>query len=113
MARKPTEAQLESAFQAHLIERIGALFPGSFILKNDSGYLQGVPDLLVLYRNKWAMLEVKASQTASERPNQRFYVEQLDTMSFAAFIYPENEEEVLYEMERQFCPGRKSRLSLC
>lgn len=112
MGRKQTQAQLESAFQARLIVRLGEQFPGCFILKNDSGYLQGVPDLLVLFRNKWAMLEVKASHDADEQPNQGYYVEQLDRMSFAAFIYPENEEDVLNELEHAFRPRRATRVSL-
>lgn len=109
MGRKRSQAQLESDFQSHLIKQLGILFPGCFILKNDSAYLQGVPDLLVLYRNKWAMLEVKAAADSEEQPNQRYYVEQLDDMSFAAFIFPENEEEVLNDLQHAFRPRRASR----
>lgn len=106
MGRK---VDLESKFQAHLIERLHELFPGCFVLKNDSGYLQGVPDLLVLYRDKWAMLEVKASADADEQPNQAYYVNLLDNMSFAAFIYPENEEDVLDDLQRALSPRRTAR----
>lgn len=112
MARKRTQAQLESEFQSHLIERLRGLFPECFILKNDPNYLQGVPDLLILFKNKWAMLEVKASATADERPNQDYWVAHLDHMSFAAFIYPENEEEVLNDLQQAFCPRRQSRISV-
>lgn len=101
---------LESRFQADLIEDLLELFPGCFILKNDSGYKQGIPDLLVLYKNKWAMLEVKASANASERPNQGYYVELFNSMSFGAFIYPENKEEVLRELQLAFRSTRKTRI---
>lgn len=89
----------ESTYQARLIKDLKDLFPGCFILKNDSEYLQGVPDLLILYEDRWAMLEVKAYRDAPEQPNQRFYVTELGSMSFAAFIYPENEEEVLHALQ--------------
>jgi len=96
----------ESEFQAKLIKKIKELLPGCTILKNDSNYSQGVPDLTILYKEKWAMLEVKASKTAKERPNQRFYVDELNRQSFASFIYPENEEEILHELQLAFKPGR-------
>lgn len=94
--------QRERDYQAKLIRRLRDLFPGCVILKNDSGYMQGVPDLTILYRDRWAMLEVKANANAEEQPNQRYFVAQLDEMSFAAFIYPENEEEVLNGLQRSF-----------
>lgn len=90
----------ESAFQSKLIKKLKSIFPGCMILKNDSSYLQGVPDLIILYRDKWAMLECKKTKSASHRPNQDYYVSMLNDMSYATFIYPENEEEVLDELER-------------
>jgi hypothetical protein len=102
---------LESQYQSHLIGVLREMFPGCFILKNDADYLQGVPDLLVLYANKWAMLEVKVSKFAKERPNQAHYVNLLNEMSFAAFIYPENEEDVLRELQDAFRSRRASRFS--
>ena len=97
---------LESAYQNKLIKKLARLFPDSFILKNDSAYMQGVPDLLILVGTKWAMLEVKPRATAGEQPNQRFYVETLNAMSFSAFIYPENEEEVLDALQQLFSSER-------
>lgn len=102
---------LENRYQAELIKRLRIRFPDCVILKNDSAYMPGVPDLILLWHDRWAMLEVKKSSTARERPNQRYYVEQLDEMSFAAFIYPENEEEVLDEIQRAFSTRRKARVS--
>jgi hypothetical protein len=93
---------LESDYQKKLIDKLENLFPGCFILKNDSGYLQGVPDLLILHGDRWAMLEVKAKATSATQPNQVYYVDLLSRMSFAAFIYPSNEQEVLDALTRAF-----------
>ena len=91
---------LESKFQSKLIKEIKKLFKGCIVMKNDSSYIQGIPDLLILYRDKWAALEVKKSATAHHQPNQEYYVELMDEMSYASFIYPENKEEVLYELQQ-------------
>lgn len=101
----------ESVYQAHVITTLRRRFKGCFILKNDSGYLQGVPDLLVLFEDNWAMLEVKPSESDPFQPNQEYYLQELNAMSFAACIYPENEEEVLDALQRQFETRRKARLS--
>ena len=93
-------AKLERDFQAKLIKELKQIFRGCIVMKNDSSYIQGIPDLIILYRDKWAALEVKKSATASHRPNQEYYVELMDEMSYASFIYPENKEEVLYELQQ-------------
>lgn len=95
----------ENEFQSDLIKELKKIFPGCMVLKNDSSYCQGIPDWLVLYNNKWAMLECKRSSDASHRPNQDYYIEKLDGMSFASFIYPENKEEVLDELQQAFQSG--------
>jgi hypothetical protein len=82
------------------------MFPGAVILKNPPENLQGVPDITIFFYNKWAMLEVKISEDAPHRPNQPYYVEKFNEMSFAAFIYPENEKEVLRELQLAFSTGR-------
>lgn len=92
----------ENQYQAKLIKKIKHLYPGCFVLKTDPGYQQGILDLLVLFRRNWAALEVKAEEGAKEQPNQRYFVNQLNSMSFAAFIYPENEEEVLLALGQFF-----------
>lgn len=97
---------LESKFQSEVISDLESMFNGVFILKNDSGYLQGIPDLLVLYRNKWAMLEVKPSINAKYRPNQEWYIELLDGMSFAAMICPENKEDIYSDLQQTFRSAR-------
>ena len=88
----------ESSFQHNLIFEIKERLPGSYVLKNDAGYLQGVPDLLVLYEDKWATLECKRDAKASHQPNQDYHVDRMNKMSFSRFIFPENKEEVLDEM---------------
>ena len=94
--------KLESAFQSKLIKKLKDRYPGCFVLKNDSGYIQGIPDLTVLYRRKWAALECKRSEKENRRPNQSYYVEAMNKMSYAAFIFPENEDEILGEMDAVF-----------
>jgi hypothetical protein len=101
----------ENQYQAKLIKRLEAMFPGCVILKNDSSYQQGIPDLTLLFRNGWATLEVKRSAKEALQPNQAFFIRTLNEMSFAAVIYPENEEEVLNAIQQAFEPPRRTRLS--
>lgn len=102
---------LESAFQSKLIKELKDIFKGCFVLKTDPNYIQGFPDLLILHNNKWAALEVKKSENEAFRPNQKYYLEVLDMMSYASAIYPENKEEVLYELQQAFGARRSSRIS--
>lgn len=95
---------LESRFQSGLIKELKEKFPGCIVLKNDADYKQGIPDLLVLYENKWAALECKKSANAKHQPNQDYYVGKMNEMSFASFICPENKKEVLHELELAFKP---------
>jgi hypothetical protein len=99
----------ESKFQAGLIKRLKSEFPGCVVLKNDEQYIQGFPDLTVLYQDKWAVLESKRFESASHRPNQDYYVNLLNGMSYSRFVYPENEEEVIDDLREVFEPGRKAR----
>lgn len=93
---------LESEYQAKLIKKIEDRLPGCIVLKNDTGYLQGIPDLTILYLDMWAVLEVKVSKKSRTQPNQPHYIERLNGMSFGAFIYPENEEEILRGLQLAF-----------
>ncbi len=92
----------ENEFQSNLKKRLLKKFPGCIVTKLDSGNIQGIPDLLVLYRNKWATLECKRYENANKQPNQEYYVNKMNEMSFSRFIFPENEEEVLNELEQAF-----------
>lgn len=92
----------ENSFQKHLISVLKKMFEGCLVLKLDPNYKQGIPDLLVLWHDKWAALECKRADTAPHRPNQEYYVDLMNKMSFARFIYPENKEEVLHELQQTF-----------
>jgi len=99
---------LESRFQSNLRMELLGLFPGCIILKNDEQQCQGFPDLLILYQNKWAALECKKSPREPFQPNQEYYLELLDDMSYASVIFPENKEEVLDELQRAFSVRRSA-----
>ncbi len=101
----------ENAYQAKLIRKLKRMFPGCEILKNDSHYKQGILDLTILWGSRWAMLEVKASSSAPKQPNQNYYVAQMNLMSYAAFIYPENEEEVLLALQEALSPRKQACVS--
>lgn len=100
----------ESGFQARLVRTLKERFPGCVVLKNDANYIQGIPDLTVFYNDHWAMLECKRSENENHQPNQDYYVERMDDMSFARFIFPENMEEVLNDLERSFQVKGATRL---
>ena len=98
---------LESEFQRKLIEELNGIFPGALIYKNETK--QGFPDLTVLYKKHWALLECKRSEDADHQPNQDYYVERANQMSFSRFVYPENKQEVLDELQQAFRTRRKTR----
>lgn len=95
-------AKLESKFQKELIDNIKKDFPSCLIMKNDSGYIQGIPDWTILHKNKWAVLEVKREKNSPKQPNQLHYVDKLNNMSYSRFVYPENKEEVMNELHELF-----------
>jgi len=93
---------LESAYQGKLIKKLRRMFPGCVVLKNDSSYQQGIPDLSIFFEGHWAWLEVKPHSEAEHEPNQDYFVELAQGLSFGAFIYPENEKEVLDALQHAF-----------
>ena len=101
-------SKLESKFQKEFIDEVKSRYPGCVALKNDSSYIQGFPDWTILYKDKWAVLEMKRERNASKQPNQEYYVDKLDSMSFSRFVYPENRNEVLEDLDKLF---RQRRLS--
>ena len=101
----------ENQYQAKLINKLRQMFPGCIILKNDPTYQQGVPDLIILWNDYWASLEVKPRGEFYAQANQVYFVNKLDEMSFAAFIFPENEEEVLNALQQAFESPRRARIS--
>ena len=92
----------ESKFQHELIKELKERFPGCMVMKNDPNYIQGIPDLTILYGNKWATLECKNSPKAHHQPNQDYYVEKMNNMSYSSFIDSESKGEVLDELEKIF-----------
>jgi hypothetical protein len=101
----------ESKFQNELINEIKEVLPGAIVLKNDANYIQGIPDLTVLWGKKWATLECKKTKTASHQPNQDYYVGEMNKMSFSRFVSPENKQEVLDELQQSFRSKRQTLVS--
>ncbi len=101
----------ETTYQLRLINRIQRRFTNCVVLKNDPRYVQGVPDIIILYGNTWAMLEVKMDAQANVQPNQAYYIDLFDSMSFASFINPKIEEDVLNDLQRAFGYNGETRVS--
>lgn len=101
----------ESKYQTSLIKTIEERIPGSVVLKNDPRQIQGIPDLIILYKNMWGMLELKQSDSSEIGPNQQYYIDTLGAMSFASFIFPENEEDVLSALQQAFGLTRETCIS--
>ena len=99
----------ESRFQADFIKHLKSLYPEAIVLKNDPNYKQGIPDVLFLLGTFWAAFECKRSPSEPFQPNQRYYVGKMNEMSFAAFVYPENEDEVLYGIQCALQAGGQAR----
>ena len=99
---------LESQFQKKLVSELKEQYPTAIIFKNESK--QGLPDITILHENGWALLECRRSADADHQPNQDYYVDKANKMSFASFIYPENKEEVMNALQQALRPGRKTRL---
>jgi len=93
---------LENTFKTNLVNEIEKMFPGCIIIHPSPNEIQGFPDLVILYKNTWAALEGKKNKNSIKQPNQEYYVDLCNQMSFSRFIYPENKEEVLYELQQAF-----------
>lgn len=101
----------ENSYQSDLIKTIKAEFPGIFVMKMPTDTIQGIPDLLLLFREHWAILEVKRSEDEPFQPNQEYYIDMFDEMSFSCVIHPNNEEEVLNAIRLAFRVGRPACVS--
>lgn len=96
----------ESSFQRKLVAELSNLFPGALIYKNEG--IQGFPDLTVLWNRHWALLECKREEDSSKRTNQPYYIERANQMSFGRFVYPENKQEVIHELQQAWGVGRET-----
>lgn len=96
----------ESDFKKRFRKRVERHFPGCFILKNDAEFFQGIPDMIILFGDRWAILEFKDHKNAAYQPNQKYYITQLNEMSYAAAVYPENVEEVWHDLQLALQPRR-------
>jgi len=96
----------EKLYQRALVKKVERLFLGCFIVKNDPAENQGIPDLLILFGNRWAMLEVKLDDDSDLQPNQDYYINMFGKMSFASFINPDTEEVVLRDLQSAFRVSR-------
>jgi hypothetical protein len=97
----------ESDFQKKLIDKIKMMFPDCEVMKQDPKYCTGIPDLVIFYQNKYAMLECKNSLKAYEKSLQNqsiqtYYIEKFSKWSYASYVYPENMDKVLYELQEVF-----------
>lgn len=101
---------LENRFKTRLCAELKEMFRGCIVAHLNPNEIQGIPDLLILYGKRWAVLEGKKSANEPHQPNQDYYVERMNNMSFAAFIYPENKQEVLYELQLALQPHRPARI---
>lgn len=106
-----SQPQLESKFKSELIAQIKLQYPGAIILKTDANQLQGILDNIILFKDKWAAFEAKRSQFSPHRPNQDYYAELMNEMSYASFVYPENKEVFLNELHETFRPNRSAFIS--
>jgi hypothetical protein len=103
---------LEREFQRKFLDDIQIAIPGCVLLKNDSSYIQGIPDWILLWEDKWAMFEIKARPNANIQPNQEYYIDLFNRMGFARFVYPENAKEVIYEVQSAFGIRGGTRVSI-
>lgn len=101
----------ENTFQKELVNDIKKRLPDAIVLKNDPSFKNGIVDLTILHNDRWATLECKKSADATHRPNQDTYVDIMNKMSYSAFVYPENKEKILNELEQSLKSRRRSRTS--
>lgn len=104
---------LENKFKQKLVKELKEKFPDCMVFHFDPNEIQGVPDILILNGSKWAALEGKKDAKSSHRPNQDYYVKKMNEMSYASFIYPENKEEIINDLQRTFAPEGAARLPGC
>jgi len=95
---------LESAFKKNFITELNVrLAPIDLEYIHTRSHNRSFPDLLILGPGStWAALEFKAAEEADHQPNQAWYINRLNHWAYATFMYPENREEVLGDLEKLF-----------
>lgn len=101
---------LERGFQKDFIDLLERSYPGSMVMKLDSAYIQGIPDLLFLYGDFWGTFEVKRSLREPYQPNQEWYIDSMNNMSFSVMVCPENVEDVLHALQVALRARRNARV---
>lgn len=91
---------LERKFEKQVCSELLEMFPGAVLLKLDPLYIQGIPDRLILFGERWASLEIKRLPTSHKQPNQEFYIKKLNNMSYASFLNIKNKELVYDRLQR-------------
>lgn len=104
---------IEGPYKTQLTKTIYRMFGTDHcaVVRLDSALLQGIPDMGILFDGGfWALLEAKTSRRARIQPNQPYYVDFMNQLCFAAFIYPDNEEAVLNALQEEYESHRRTRL---
>ena len=70
---------LENKFKTKPIKEIRERLPGAIVLHINPPP-QGLPDPLVLNRERWAALEGYTETNSSHRPNQDYWIEKMNGM---------------------------------
>ena len=84
-----------------LKKKIKKAVPGSVVLKNSPNDILGIPDLTVLGPNgKYAILECKRASDSNIQALQDYYVEKFNKSSYATFVSPANQKEVIEDLKR-------------
>ena len=96
------ESEFRKAFLEEVQNRIDPLNKGFLFFLNASNAFRSFPDIVILGSHKWAALEFKKSKRASHQPNQEYYINKLNEIGYASFVYPENAEEILNDLEELF-----------
>lgn len=89
----------ENEFQMGLKKKIKEALPGAIVLKNNPNDILGIPDLTILGTNgKYAVLECKRATDANKQTLQDYYIDKFSENAYAAFVSPENENEVIKDL---------------
>lgn len=92
------ESTFEKEFCKALRQTLGERYTYTFKLTA----AKGIPDRLILYKDKYALLEFKQYKNAKKQPGQETWVGHFDNLAYAAIVYPENAEKVMQDILNYF-----------